>query len=222
MSIRSLNRSGTLLIIAGLLIAIPMLFHPDDRLPDFALQTAWVPVHLLMGIGTIAALAGLALLYGGMQNRMTAFGRLAFGTSLLGTAFFIGLMFFVEATLFPALLNDPAGARLLGENGPLFAGPFGIAVMGSLAIISLGYILLAIYLTATRIISVLNGILFLGGPFAAFAPPLPYVAEVIGGVVLGIAITWLGFSVRNGFAHKALEEDIRVQDQCLTQARGHA
>ncbi len=222
MSTRSVNRSGTLLIIAGLLIAIPMLFHPDDRLPDFALRPAWIPVHLLMGIGTIAGLGGLALLYGGMQSRMTTFGRIAFGLALLGTALFIGLIFFVEATLFPALLADPAATRLLSENGPLFAGPFGIAIMASMAIISLGYVLLAVYLAATRTISAVNGLLFLGAPFAAFAPPLPYVTEIIGGVLLGVAIAWLGFSVRNGIAHKALEPEMRVQDECLAHAGGHA
>lgn len=214
----SLKRSGTLLIIASILIAIPMLFHPDDTRLDFAFQAAWVPVHVLMGFGTIAALLGLAGLYGAFRSRITVFGQVAFGTALLGTVLFTGLLVFVESTLLPALGRDPAYAALLSESGPLLGGPFGMAVMGSLAIVALGYVLLAVYLTATRTISVVNGLLFIGAPLAAFAPPLPYALEIVGGVLFGIAIGWLGISVRTGKAHRSLEEEVRIQDECLTHA----
>ena len=219
---QSVNRSGTLLIIAGILIAVPMLFHPDDSQPGFSLHAAWVPVHVLMSIGSIAAFAGLLGLYGVLRGRMTAFGSWAFGLALLGTALFTGLLFFVEITLFPVLGRDPAYGALLSDTGPLMGGPFGIAVLLSFGVVSLGYVFLAIYLAATRTISIVNALLFIGVPLAAFAPPLPYAVEIIGGVLFGAALTWLGISVRSGLAHKALETELRAYDECLIHAGGHA
>jgi hypothetical protein len=222
MSAHSVNRSGTLLIIAGILIAGPMLFHPDDTRPDFAFQAAWVPVHVLMAFGSIAAIAGLTGLYGALRSKIKAFGQVAFGLAILGTVLFTGLLVFVESTLLPVLGRNPAYGVLLSESGPLMGGPFGIAVMGSLAVVSLGYVLLAIYLAASKTISIVNALFFIGAPFAAFAPPLPYVLEIIGGVMFGIAVILLGISVRFGTAHKALEEEMKIQDECLAHAGGHA
>jgi hypothetical protein len=219
---RSFNRSGALLIIGGLLIAVPMLFHPDDSKPGFALQAAWIPVHILLSIGSIVAFMGLLGLCGALHGKLTVFGRAALGLSLLGTALFTGLLFFVEITLFPVLSRDPAYQALLTDSGPLLGGPFGIAVLLSSLIVSLGYVFLAIYLAAARTISVVNAVLFIGVPLAAFAPPLPFAAELIGAVLFGIALTWLGVSIRRGVAHRALDEELRVQDECLIHAHGHA
>jgi hypothetical protein len=222
MSIKSVNRSGMLLIIAGVLIAGSMLFHPDDSRPDFALHAAWVPVHVLMGIGSLAVLAGLAWLYEALQGKITVFGSAAFGLAILGTVLFTGMLFFVEATLLPTLGRSPVYQPLLSENGPLMGGTFGFMVIASLAIVSLGYILLAIYLATSKTISVMNALLFIGAPLAAFAPPLPFTVEIIGGVLFGAALLWLGVSIRRGTAHKALEGEMRIQDECLIQAGGHA
>jgi small-conductance mechanosensitive channel len=219
---RSINRSGTLLIIAGILIAVPMLFHPDDSQPGFALHAAWVPVHVLMGIGTIAAFAGLLGFYGALRSRLTGFGVWSFGLALFGTALFTGLLFFVEITLFPVLGRDPVYQSLLNETGPLMGGPFGMAVLLFAVIASLGYVFLAIDLAVNRTISIVNAVLFIGVPIAAFAPPLPFMLERIGGVLFGIALTWLGVSIRRGVAHRALERELRRYDECLTPAGGHA
>ena len=42
------------------------------------------------------------------------------------------------------------------------------------------------------------------------------------GILFGIAVILLGISVRFGVAHKALEEEMKIQDECLTHAGGHA
>jgi len=220
---KSVNRSGMLLIIAGILIAGPMLFHPDDSRPDFAFPVVWVPVHVLMGIGALSCLAGLAGLYWTLQGKVTVFGSITFALAILGTILFVGLLFFVEATLLPDLGRDPAYQSLLRDNGPLMGGSFGFAVIASLTLVSLSYLLLAIYLIASRIISVANGLLFIGAPLAAFAPPLPYAVGIFGGVLFGVALIWLGVSIRRGTAHKALEVEMRFEDECLLlHAGGHA
>jgi hypothetical protein len=86
-----------------------------------------------------------------------------------------------------------------------------------------GFILFGGHLIFAKIISPVNGILFIiGAPFAAFSPPLPYIAGIIGGVLFGIAFTWLGVSIRTGRAHDTLESTLRIHDKCLAQAGGRA
>jgi hypothetical protein len=190
------NASSILLIISGILIAVPMLFHPDDSITANILSTAWVPVHILLGIGAVAGLAGLGGLYLIMNMRLSVFGRVAFGLTLLGTVLFVGLMFFFEATILPALVRDPAYLPLLSDSGPLMTGLFGYTILATLVIVSVGYILLAIYLVGSKTISIANGLIFIGVPLAAFAPPLPYALEILGGVMFGASLTWLGVSIR--------------------------
>ena len=42
------------------------------------------------------------------------------------------------------------------------------------------------------------------------------------GVLFGIAVILLGISVRFGVAHKALKEEMKIQDECLAHAGGQA
>jgi hypothetical protein len=222
MKTKTIDLSGGALIFAGILIAGSMLFHPDDTLPGSFLRTAWMPVHILLGIAAIAALAGLGGLYSVMGPKLSTFGRVSFGLALLGTVLLAGVMLFFEATLLPALSRDPAYQPLLSGDGPIMNGLLGYLIWISMVIASVGYVLLAVYLIVSRTISYVNGFLFIGVPLAAFAPPIPYVLEVAGGVLFGIALLWLGVSIRSGTAHKALEETIRLQDECIAHAGSHA
>lgn len=222
MTTRTINWSGSVLILAGILFAGSMVFHPDDTLPGSFLRTTWVPVHILLGIAAIAAVAGLGGLYTVMSSKLSVFGRVSFGLALLGTVLLVGVMLFFEATLLPALSRDAAYQPLLSGDGPLMNGPLGYLIWATMLIASAGYILLAIYLVASKTISPINGILFIGVPLAAFAPPIPYVLEIAGGVLFGVALLWLGVSIRRGTAHKALEETVRLQDECIAHAVSHA
>lgn len=214
--------SSSLLILSGMLVAVPMLFHPDVDQPGFAMQRAWVPVHILFGISALFGAAGLVILYRAMGFRIPAIGHLAFVLALLGNILLAGLMFFVEATIIPVLAAHAEYEGLMSITGPFLNGAFGSMVMISLAIMSAGSLLLAAYLVATRTISILNGILFLGAPFAGFAPPFPTMLGIIGGVSLGAAIIWLGISISSGIAHQALAAGLDTYDECFLEAGGHA
>lgn len=206
----------------GILIAGSMLFHPDDSVPSNTLRAAWVPVHILLGIAAIAGLAGLGGLYSIMSAKLSTFGRVSFGLSLLGTVLLAGVLFFFEATLLPVLARDPAYLPLLSGTGSIMNGPFGYAVWASMVIVRVGYILLAVYLVASKTISLANGLLFIGVPLVSFAPPIPYALEILGGVLFGAALIWLGVSVRTGTAHEALATDLQIQDECIAHAGGRA
>lgn len=212
-----------LLIISGLLLAVPILFHPDMSKPGFALADAWVPVHVLLGISTLAGMGGLIVFYGAIRPKITVVGHVAFWLSIVGTALFTGLLFFVEATIVPVLANNPAYEPLLSETGPIMAGAFGISALIAAVITAVGSILLGGFLIWERIVSPVNGGLFIiGAPLLAFSPPLPFVVMVIGGVLFGIALVWLGVSIRTGRAHDTLESTLRIHDECLIEAGGHA
>jgi hypothetical protein len=222
MKTRAINLSGGTLVFAGILIALSMPFHPDDTLPGSFLQFAWTPVHILLGIATIAVLAGLGGLYTIMSPKLSVFGRVSFGLTLLGTVLLTGVMLFFEATLLPALSSDPVYKPLLSDNGPIMNGPLGFLILLAMLIASAGYVLLAVYLAVSKTITYGNAVLFIGVPLAAFAPPIPYVLEIAGGVMLGIALIWLGVSIRRGRAHQTLEETVRLQDECMSHAASRA
>ena len=133
-----------------------------------------------------------------MSLNITPFGRVAFGLAMLANILLTGVMLFVEVTIVPVLARDPAYSPLISETGPLLSGGLGLALGITMLIAAIGFLCLAGYLTSTKTISLANGLLFLGAPLLAFSPPLPITFGIIGGVLLGAGITWLGISVRKG------------------------
>jgi len=221
MSTKAVKWSSMLLIISGALLAVPMLFHPDVSKPGYALLSAWVPVHVLLGISALVGLAGTIVFYGVVSPKITVVGHVAFWLAIVGTALLAGLVFFVESAIIPVLAGNPAYEPLLGEAGPIMDGTFGILALITMMILVVGYILFGGYLIRAKIISPVNGILFIiGAPLIAFSPPFPYAVGIIGGVLLGIAIAWLGVSIHVGRAHERLETTLRIHDECLAQAGG--
>lgn len=222
MSSKTVKWSSTLLIMAGVLLAIAMLFHPDVTQPGFATKATWVWAHVLLGVSALASVVGLAGLFSVMIRTMSNFGRAAFGLAILGNILMLGMMLFVETTLVPVLSHDPAYQPLLSQGGMLMSSSFGISIVISLVIAAVGSLLLAGYLVATKTITPVNGLLFIGAPLAAFTPPLPFAVGMIGGVIFGIGIAWLGASIRIGIGHQALASTLHIQDECFIHAGGHA
>lgn len=223
MMTKTLKWSSVLLISSGILLAVSMVFHPDMTVQGFALRTAWVPVHVLFGISALIGLAGLVLLYMSMGPDISAFGQVAFWISIIGLALLAGLMFLVEATLVPILAADPSYSPLLAAGSPLMTGSFGAVVGTTIIAAVIGLVILAVYLIRSRTVSNANGIfLMVGAPLAFFASVFSDILGVIGGVLLGIGLLWLGISIRSGQAHSRLEPIARVQDECFLHAGGHA
>ena len=215
--------SGFLLILSGVLLAGAMLFHPDVELPGFALNRAWVPVHVLLGIAALLAAGGFGLVYRAIGSRISVIGHSAFLLAIVGNIMVAGISLFVEAAIIPVLAGDPAYEPLLAVNGPLIGGAYGSLSWLSYAIMSIGTVFMAGYLVARKVLTVPNGVLFIAAPFAGFIPPFPTLLGIICGVVLGIAMIWFGISVLKGAAHKLLSEELLAYDECFGQATsGHA
>jgi hypothetical protein len=221
MTSKTLKRSSSLLIMSGILLIIGILFHPGMSRPDAAASFSWGLVHVLLGFSALLALAGLGGLFAVMNLKLTGFGKAAFGLAMLGNVLLTGIMFFVNASVLPVLARDPAYLPLLSEIGPLMTGALGMAITISTATAALGYILMAGYLAVSKTISLANAVLFLGAPLMLFAPGVTFAFAVVGGLLLGAGITWLGLSIRRGIAHQWLASTLRVQDECLAHL-GHA
>lgn len=218
MSSKAIKWISLLLMISGLLLAVPILFHPDVSKPGYALTDAWVPVHFLLGISALAGLAGVIVFYGAMSPKITVVGHVAVWFAIVGIALLAGTMFFEEMAIVPVLAGNPAYEPLLSMTGPIMAGTFGILAMISMVILSVGFIMFGGYLIWAKIISPVNGVLFIiGAPLIAFSPPLLLVMMFIGGVLFGVALVWLGVSIRMGRAHDTLEATLRIHDESLAQ-----
>jgi hypothetical protein len=175
----------------------------------------------MLGFSTLFGLIGLAGLFAVMNLKMRPFGRAGFALAMLGNVLLTGIMFFFEASVLPFLARNPSLQYLAEPDGPLMTGAAGTAIGISVFIAAIGYLLLAGYLVMTRTITPANGILFIGAPLVLFSPPLTFSFGVIGGLLLGAGVTWLGISVRIGTAHESLASSLHVQDECLAHL-GHA
>lgn len=221
MTSKTLNRSGLLLILSGILLALAVIFHPGMSEPGYAASASWIWVHVLLGFSALIGLSGLAGLFAVMNLKMRPFGRAGFALAMLGNILLAGIMFFFEATVLPVLARDPSLRMLTDPSGPLMTGAVGTAIGISLFVAAVGYLLLAGYLLLTRTISPANSILFIGAPLFLFTPPLPFSFGVVGGLLLSAGLVWLGVSVRSGTAHDSLASSLHLQDECLAHL-GHA
>ncbi|HEX6477589.1 MAG TPA: hypothetical protein VF043_02000 [Ktedonobacteraceae bacterium] len=193
MSSTSLIRwSGVALLLAGALIAVPILFHPSYADPQALMRPAWVPIHTALTISAILALFGLVGLYTRLRERSGWFGLIGFVLIFTGTALFVaGLS--IEAFVLPALASSAAGQTLLDPAGPLFGGPLNVVLLLTSGIFSLGCLLFCVAILRSEITLHWMGLLLLGGILLAFWPPLPDLVGIIGGVLLGLGFIWFGY-----------------------------
>ena len=142
--------SGLALLLAGLLIALPVPFHPDNADPEAVIRAAWVPVHSLIELGAILSLFGLVGLSIRYMEHLGWLGLMGFTLLFIGSGFFVGYVF-VEAFVLPGIAVSPGRQVVLDPAGPLVAFwppiPHLVGILGGvllgLSYIWLGYALWA-------------------------------------------------------------------------------
>jgi hypothetical protein len=195
MATKLIRWSGLVLILAGLLVAGPVLFHPSDTDPSSPLTTPWVPIHALFMLGAILALFGLVGLYLRDVDQRAWLRLSGFVLAFIGHALFVGALLF-EAFILPELAANTGASALLDETGPLFGGPLGIVLLIAGVSFALGSLLFGLALLRTPFAGRWAGALVLvGGPLLAFWPPLPQLVGTLGGLMLGLGYSWLGYTV---------------------------
>ncbi|MBK9712034.1 MAG: hypothetical protein IPO81_12040 [Kouleothrix sp.] len=190
--------SGLALMLSGLLLAVPMLFHPDDSNPLSFQRAAWAPVHTLLIASAVLMLFGLIGLHGAQAARAGTLGLIGFILSFAGGALVVaGLV--VDAFVVPAIAGDPAAQALLDPAGPLFGGALGIFFLLMGATFSLGTIVLGIATARAGVLPRWAGaLILLGGPLLGFTPPLPTIAGICGAVLLGVGYLSAGYAIWSG------------------------
>jgi hypothetical protein len=200
LSARLTRWSGLALLLAGLLIAIPTLFHPSDSDPQAFLNAAWTPVHALLITGAILSMFGLIGLYRVQAERTGALGLVGFVLSFIGSALVVAALV-ADAFVLPVIAADPAGRALLDPAGPLFGGALGLVFLLMALTFSLGSILFGFATARSGVLPRWAGALILiGGPLLAFTPPLPTLAGMVGALLLGAGYLWAGYAIWAGHA----------------------
>jgi hypothetical protein len=198
MSSKLVGWSGRALLLAGVLIAVPVLFHPNDVAhPETVLSTTWVIVHSLFAAGTVLALLGLPGLYARQAEAAGKLGLVGFVLTFVGSALFAAALV-LEAFVVPPIATE--APKLLDPSGPLFGGPLGICLLFAGTTFALGAILLGFATVRAGVLPRFSAVPFLmvGAPLLAFWPPLPYLVGVTGGVLVGIGFGWLGYALLSG------------------------
>jgi hypothetical protein len=187
--------SGLALMLAGVFIALPTLFHPSDADPRAFQNVAWAPVHALLIVGAISALFGLIGLYRVQADRVGALGLAGCILSLGGTALVVAALV-VDAFVLPILAADQAGQALLDPAGPLFGGALGLVFLTMAVTVALGSIALGFATARAGVLPRWAGALILaGGPLLGFTPPLPSFVGMVGAVLLGAGYLWAGYAI---------------------------
>ena len=191
--------SGIALFLTGVLFVITSLAHPSDFDPNAALSSLWAPVHVLLTFAFLLSLFGLVGLYARLQEQSGTLGLVAFILALFGSGLSI-IAGAVEAYVEPFLASQQATPQpplaLIDPAGPLS----GLLLFFLLAVIFffLGYTLMGVVIVRTRVLPRWAGWLLIIGTVltnATFLGSIGYVPRVIGGVIFGIALGWLGYAL---------------------------
>lgn len=186
--------SGAALVLAGVLIAGPVLFHPDEVAhPEAVTSATWFVVHVLFAAGAVLALFGLTGLYARQAERVGKTGLVGFVLAFIGVTLLVSALV-IEAFVVSVISSE--APRLLDASGPLFAGPLGVFFLLAGVSFALGAVLLGAATVRAGVLPRFSAPpLIVGAPLLAFWPPLPHLAGVTGGVLVGIGFAWMGYAV---------------------------
>jgi hypothetical protein len=198
------NRSkGLALVIAGVLFGTFMFFHPPNN-PTGALNPIWAPIHLMWFISYLLILFGLIGIRPVLASESVRMGKLAWILSFLGTALSLPIAAW-DAFIVPYLaVHSPEMITQVEETSmELPVLTFRLIVYLTVAIFSLGFVLLGIAAIRSRIMPRTAGLMVLIGA------PLFWLGAIIfsqgstgnavticGAVLFGIGIGWFGFVQR--------------------------
>lgn len=183
-----------LLVIAGIIIALGIILHPDETQPGAFSNPLWMFVHVVIGIAFILLVFGLQAFPRIYGNKLNGYDKFTLAFLAVIMILLSGLIFYFEAFVVPAIANSSFAAALDG-SGPVFT-TIGPILMLTFLAMSLSFILFGILTIYKKVSNPLAGILIIiGAPLISFAPPLPWTIGIIGGVALGLGIVWTGISL---------------------------
>jgi hypothetical protein len=189
--------SGLACIVGGVCIAAFVLVHPWDQLvgSEIARTWRWQTAHTLHFIGALFALLGLLGIYARQRDQLGSLGVVGFVLSFIGNAMFLGTGM-ITAFIWPMLaVHAPSAVEL---DGAIFHAPVSaFAFLLTAVIMIVGYMLFGIAMLRARVFPRWSIITLMAGSVLGMLPPhpatpFPWAGLVLGGVLYGAAMVWLG------------------------------
>ena len=158
------------------------------------LSATYLLAHGLHTVGGVFALFGLMGLYIRQMDESGWLGLIGFVVAFIGTALFVGLGMISEF-ISPLVAAEAPG---LMEKGGALEDPAKLVILPiSIVIFIVGYILLGIATFRANVFPRWSGLVLVVGA-VLFFPPLPWPIPVVGAVVYGLALLWLGYALWSG------------------------
>ena len=189
--------SGLACIVGGVCVAAYVLVHPWDRLfgSANARTLQWQAAHTLHFVGALFALFGLLGLYARQRDQLGSLGVIGFILSFIGNAMFVGTGM-ITAFIWPMLaVHAPSAVEF---DGALFHAPISLfAFVLTVVMMIAGYMLFGIAMLKARVFPRWSILTLMAGSVLLIVPPypatpFPWAGVVLGGVLYGAAMFWLG------------------------------
>ncbi len=192
--------AGVSAALAGLLYITVQFIHPAETVASVS-TPAWAVVAFMtvaIGVFGLIGVTGVYLRQVRETGLLGIIGFLLFGTFLLTAAAFS----FVEALVLPAIVAD--APDVVADILAIFSGAPADGSLGALEGLStfafgvylLGGLLFGIAIFRARVLSRWAGILLAAGALSTLLVPLlPHAVGRFAAVPVGLALTWLGYSL---------------------------
>jgi hypothetical protein len=188
--------SGLAAVVGGLGIALFVLLHPWDRFvgAEVARSGQWRLAHTLHFVGAAFALLGLPGLYAHQRARLGPLGAAGFVVAGLGTAMFVGTGM-LTAFVWPMVAHQAPAAVELG--GAMFEPPALHALWLTGLVVIVGYLMFGAATLRAGVFPRAGTVALTAGAVLGMLPPrplgaLPWAGLVLGGVLFGGGLIWLG------------------------------
>jgi hypothetical protein len=188
---------GFACVAGGVFIAAFVLAHPWGQFVGAAIARTpqWRAAHSFHLVGAVFALVGLVGLFLFQRGRLGPLGLVGFVVSFVGNGMFLGTGM-ITAFIWPMLaVHAPATVE---PGGPIFGVPSSaLAFALTAAVIGVGYIVFGIAMLRAgvfprwAIVALVAGAILGNLPPYPFSP-MPWAGLVLGGVLYGGALAWLG------------------------------
>jgi hypothetical protein len=188
---------GVACILGGICLAAFVLIHPWDQLlgAPIAQTLRWRSAHSLHFVGAAFTLLGLPGLFAQQRALLSRVGIGGFVLSFLGNAMFLGTGM-ITAFIWPMLaLYAPI---CIGVGGPIFGSSTSLLAFALTAMLVIsGYLLFGFASLRAGVLPRAAVLTLTVGAILGMLPPhpvgaLPWWVLVLGGVLYGVALVWLG------------------------------
>ena len=189
---------GYSLIIAGLVAAIALCFHPDEFVPGSILLSSWRPVHLAMLFAFTISILGVAGLFSTLTGKPNALGVIAFISGVIGCAWSAAVVV-LEVFVLPSLAAQADQQvplmEMMGPGTPYRA--LQVFFMSAIMIWIFAWILIGIVLIRSNLFKRHVGILIIAASIAIaipthFAGGLSGALHIVVSLLFGISWVILG------------------------------